>query len=105
VNAYTGHSNNTHTAATSYFHLNSKWVGHAIASSALAPAVFVTVDPVVARNNAESGQGVGGIRGERNGYPWRAEAGIPDPSPTVIIIIIFLFFRFFFSFIFPHEGL
>jgi hypothetical protein len=31
VNAYTGHSNNAQTAATSYFHLNSKWIGHAIA--------------------------------------------------------------------------
>ena len=27
VNAYTGHSNNAHTAVTHYFHLDSKWVG------------------------------------------------------------------------------
>jgi hypothetical protein len=53
VNAYTGHSKNTHTVATSYFHLNSKWVGHAIASNALSPAVFASADPVVARDNAE----------------------------------------------------
>jgi hypothetical protein len=46
VNAYTGHSNNAHTAATSYFHLNSKWICHAIASSALSPAVFASADPV-----------------------------------------------------------
>jgi site-specific recombinase XerD len=53
VNAYTGHSNNAHTAATSYFHLNAKWIGHAIASSALSPAVFASADPVVARDDAE----------------------------------------------------
>jgi hypothetical protein len=53
VNAYTGHSNNAHTAATSYFYLNSKWIGHAIASSVLSPAVFASTDPVVARDNAE----------------------------------------------------
>ena len=34
VNAYTGHSQNAHTASTSYFHLNSQWIGHALASTA-----------------------------------------------------------------------
>ena len=28
VNAYTGHSNNAHTAVTHYFHLDSRWVGN-----------------------------------------------------------------------------
>jgi hypothetical protein len=32
ANAYTGHSHNAHTAATSYFHSTTKWVGHAIAA-------------------------------------------------------------------------
>jgi integrase len=27
VNAYTGHSNNAHTALTNYFHLEENWVG------------------------------------------------------------------------------
>jgi hypothetical protein len=37
VNAYTGHSHNAHTAATSYFHLSTKWVGHAIAVESRSP--------------------------------------------------------------------
>jgi site-specific recombinase XerD len=53
VNAYTGYSNNAHTATTSYFHLSSKWIGHAIASSILSPAVFASADPVVEWDNAE----------------------------------------------------
>jgi hypothetical protein len=32
VNAYTGHSNNAHTALTHYFHLHENWVGHRLAS-------------------------------------------------------------------------
>jgi hypothetical protein len=53
VNAYTGHSNNAHTAATAYFHLDSKWIGRAIAAIALSSAVFAKADPVVERDNAE----------------------------------------------------
>jgi hypothetical protein len=33
--------------------LNSKWIGHAIASSALSAAVFASADPVVAWDYAE----------------------------------------------------
>ena len=33
VNAYTGHSNNTHTALTHYFHLDGKWVGSELAEN------------------------------------------------------------------------
>jgi hypothetical protein len=35
VNVYMGHSHNAHTAATSYFHLNRKLVGHAIAAESI----------------------------------------------------------------------
>ena len=35
VNAYTGHSQKAHTAATSYFHLDSKWIGRALADGTL----------------------------------------------------------------------
>jgi integrase len=30
VNAYTGHSNRSHTAVSSYFHLDNKWVGRSL---------------------------------------------------------------------------
>jgi hypothetical protein len=53
VNAYTGHSHNAHTTATSYFHLNTKWVGHAIAAESTSPAAVAGADPVVERDNAE----------------------------------------------------
>jgi hypothetical protein len=32
VNAYTGHSNNSHTALDHYFHLNKKWLGRELES-------------------------------------------------------------------------
>jgi hypothetical protein len=50
ADAYT---NNAHTAATGYFHFNSKKIGHATASSALSAAVFASADPIVARENGE----------------------------------------------------
>jgi hypothetical protein len=53
VNAYTGHSHNVYTAATSNFHLNSKWVGYAIAAESLSPAAVAGADPVVERDNAD----------------------------------------------------
>jgi hypothetical protein len=53
VNAYTGHSHNAHTAATSYFHLNTKWVGHAIAAESLSPAAVASAESVVEAENAE----------------------------------------------------
>jgi hypothetical protein len=34
VNAYTGHSNNAHTALTNYFHLDENWVGRSLVGSA-----------------------------------------------------------------------
>jgi hypothetical protein len=53
VNVYTDHSHNAHTAAMSYFHLNTKWVGRAVAAESLSPAAVVGADPVVERDNAE----------------------------------------------------
>ena len=53
VNAYTGHSNNAHTAATSYFHLDRKWVGHAIAAGSLPSAARECAVQVIERDNAE----------------------------------------------------
>jgi hypothetical protein len=53
VNAYTDHSHNAHTAATSYFHLNTKWVGHAIAADSLSPAAFAGAESVVEADDAE----------------------------------------------------
>jgi hypothetical protein len=35
VNAYTGHSNNSHTALTNYFHLDANWMGVRIAQTTL----------------------------------------------------------------------
>jgi hypothetical protein len=35
VNAYTGHSNNSHTALTNYFHLDANWMGVRIAQATL----------------------------------------------------------------------
>jgi hypothetical protein len=34
VNAYTGHSNNAHTALTNYFHLDENWVGRSLVGAA-----------------------------------------------------------------------
>ena len=48
VNAYTGHSHNAHTALTSYFHLNSQWISHALAS-----AVHVAQIPPLAVGSIE----------------------------------------------------
>jgi hypothetical protein len=53
VNAYTDHSHNTYTVATSNFHLNTKWVGHAIAAESLSPAGVAGADPAVEKDNAE----------------------------------------------------
>ena len=45
VNAYTGHSNNAHTVATSYYHLNRAWAGSTLASG----AKVVTMKPEAIR--------------------------------------------------------
>jgi hypothetical protein len=43
VNAFTGHSNNSHTALTHYFHLDKKWMGSQIALATMVK------DPVIER--------------------------------------------------------
>jgi site-specific recombinase XerD len=47
LSAYTGRSHNAYAATTGYFHLNSKWVGHAIAVESLSPAAVAGADPVI----------------------------------------------------------
>jgi hypothetical protein len=37
MNAYTGHSNNSHTALNFYFHLNKAWVGSKLATLTAEP--------------------------------------------------------------------
>jgi integrase len=46
VNAYTGHSNNTHTAAINYNHLNHRWVGHALMGVQVSERARLLVPPV-----------------------------------------------------------
>jgi hypothetical protein len=101
VNAYTGHSNNAHTAATSYFHLNSKWIGHAIPSSALSPAVFASVDLVVVLDTAESQVEEMEEYGEREMGVLGAQKRALHITHlySTVIIILFFFFLFFFSFL------
>jgi hypothetical protein len=53
VNADAGHSHNAHTAATSYFHLRTRWVGRAIAADSLSPAAVAGTESVVAADNAK----------------------------------------------------
>jgi hypothetical protein len=42
VNAFTGHSNNSHTALNHYFHLDGNWAGRRIVQEALRQAPEVT---------------------------------------------------------------
>ena len=53
VNAYTGHSNNAHTAATNYFHLNRKWVGNAIAKRVLSERAKDLAETMMRVDNEE----------------------------------------------------
>jgi hypothetical protein len=52
VNAYTGHSNNAHTAVTSYNHMNHRWVGHALASGQFSDRAKCSALPVIEKDNA-----------------------------------------------------
>ena len=48
VNAFTGHSNNSHTAVTSYYHLDSVWAGLGLAASVgLRPKASVIADAAI----------------------------------------------------------
>jgi hypothetical protein len=87
-----------------YLHLNSKWIGHATASSTLSPAVFAGADPVVAWDNAERQveemEEYGEDETDVLGTP-RQDSPIPHLSPSSSSSSSF-FSSFLFS---PHEGL
>jgi hypothetical protein len=51
VNAYTGHSNNSHTAFSHYFHLDGNWTGRRIVKEALK-IVPEEAERVIARDNS-----------------------------------------------------
>jgi hypothetical protein len=61
VNAFTGHSNNSHTAVTHYFHLDEKWLGKEI-GRAVPQEVAVQAEDVIRKDNRvarlESGEDV-----------------------------------------------
>jgi hypothetical protein len=87
--------------------LNSKWIGHAIASSALSAAMFASADPVIARDNAERQvkemEEYGESETDVLGAP-RQNSPIPHlSSPSSSSSSAFSFFSFFFFS--PHEGL
>jgi hypothetical protein len=49
VNAYAGHSNNSHTALNHYFHLDANWMGVRIAQASLIKDV--RVEAAIVRDN------------------------------------------------------
>jgi hypothetical protein len=50
VNAYTGHSNNAHTALTHYFHLDGRWVGDQLAISGERTISASAADAIISDN-------------------------------------------------------
>jgi hypothetical protein len=54
VNAFTGHSNNSHTALSNYFHLDSKWVGQALIGPASLKDIPYAAEAVVENDNQEN---------------------------------------------------
>jgi hypothetical protein len=52
VNAFTGHSNNSHTAFTNYFRLDQKWVGAKLAAGTLRPVSALAARMICADNAA-----------------------------------------------------
>jgi hypothetical protein len=50
VNAYTGHSNNSHTALSHYFHLDGNWAGRRIVQEALKE-VPEKAEEIIERDN------------------------------------------------------
>jgi hypothetical protein len=74
VNAFTGHSNNSHTALNHYFHLDEKWLGKEI-ERAVPQEVAVAAEDVIKKDNRverlENGEepeaeenGAGDVEGE-----------------------------------------
>jgi hypothetical protein len=85
--------------------MNSKWIGHAIASSALSLTVFASADPVVAQDSAERQVEEMEEYGENEtdvlGAP-RQASPIPHLLSSSSSSSSSLFSSFLFS---PHEGL
>jgi hypothetical protein len=55
VNAYTGHSNNSHTALNYYYHLDRSWAGKTLAELGKPIAVTPTIQAAIDRDNEEGG--------------------------------------------------
>ena len=53
VNAYTGHSNNAHVAATNYLHLNKSWIGRCIANRTLSERAKTMAARIMVLDNAD----------------------------------------------------
>ena len=52
VNAYTGHSNKSHTTLTHYFHLDENWVGGVLAKGKEMP-ISAKAEATIERDNSE----------------------------------------------------
>jgi hypothetical protein len=55
VNAYTGHSNNSHTALNYYYHLDRMWAGKTLAELAKPIAVTPEIQAAIDRDHEEGG--------------------------------------------------
>jgi hypothetical protein len=53
VNAYTGHSNNAHTALTNYFHLDENWVGRSLVGANAETQVSEQVEQFIEEDNQQ----------------------------------------------------
>jgi integrase len=53
ANAYTGHSNNAHTALTNYFHLEENWVGRKLVGRASETTVSDEAAQVIEQDNQQ----------------------------------------------------
>jgi hypothetical protein len=54
VNAFTGHSNNSHTALSNYFHLDTKWVGQSLIGTSPLRDFPEGAEVVVGEDNEEN---------------------------------------------------
>jgi site-specific recombinase XerD len=55
VNAYTGHSNNSHTALNYYYHLDRAWAGKTLAELGKPIAVTPKIQAAIDRDHEEGG--------------------------------------------------
>jgi hypothetical protein len=77
VNAYTGHSNNSHTALNNYFHLDGKWLGRRIAAK--EGVVSAQVEGWIAKDNGEY------RREEGEEYDKQQEVDLAERSHTELL--------------------